>query len=356
MIFKNFNDFYSDILKEIDKITYFENELYSITDLYDNFTTSFLDLLNEGELQSNNNSNTIFQSKINTRFNSLYSEFRKCNTEIDFFKLGSLSSEIISNIKKIDLICNINIINRFIDQLNLLPGIIHSYLCYNYNGMSEYECIKLIVSKIKDFQNSINEIRSNADLINFISEKTQNNISYTDDQDLGNLELYFQREEISFKGNLSIMSTINELYEDLCNIFNVSLTEYELKILKIESGTLFLNLEGHEQIIELIKTVLPFLGGYYLNKFTKQGKLETDLKNVMNALELAKMAEEVGLTFDENHKEDLEQMVGKIISSAKKIVTKGKVCINGSTIGSDDTSQKLLEDSSSTTPETTTTE
>lgn len=346
MIFKNFNDFYSDILKEIDKITYFENELCSITDLYDDFTTSFLDLLNEGELQSSNNSNTIFQSNINTRFNSLCSEFRKYNTEIDFFKLGSLSNEIISNIKKIDLICNINIINWFIDQLSLLPGIIHSYLCYNYNGMSEYEYIKLIVSKIKDFQNSINEIRSNADLINFISEKTQNNISYTDDQDLGNLELYFQKEEISFKGNLSIMSTINELYEDLCNIFNVSLTEYELKILKIESGTLFLNLEGHEQIIELIKTVLTFLGGLYFTKYTKQGRFDTDLKNTMNLLELTKMAEEIGLTVDNTDKENLQSMLAKVVSSGKKIVTSGKLSIDGSTIGSDDTTQRLLEDCS----------
>ena len=73
------------------------------------------------------------------------------------------------------------------------------------------------------------------------------------------------------------LASINAIYEELAGLANVSTTEYPLRIVEIESGSLLIDVLGYPRIIEIIKTWIEQVVACFWRNFTTEGKIESIL-------------------------------------------------------------------------------
>lgn len=131
------------------------------------------------------------------------------------------------------------------------------------------------------------------------------------------LDVEFDLEEFN-----SVLDSINKVYYELGNIMypNMGGTQYEkLKIIKIESGSIWSILFGNENILSAVAKFLNKTIDLIFNKFTTEGKLsrQQGMNNaIKDSLEMAKTLEEMGYNIDES-KENIQKA---FLCSTKNLV------------------------------------
>ena len=93
------------------------------------------------------------------------------------------------------------------------------------------------------------------------------------------LEIYLS-SETDFLLFLEKANSLEQIYEELCHLFNVSAKQEPLKIIKIESGTAWLWLKGNLPIITAMRSVIEKAAHYFYRNYTDEGKLSTIPKKV----------------------------------------------------------------------------
>jgi hypothetical protein len=96
------------------------------------------------------------------------------------------------------------------------------------------------------------------------------------------------------------LDAINSIYTELCQLLNVSTTEYPLKVIMIESGSLWVKLFGESKIIGLVTDFLREGGKYIYYNHTKDGRNEKEIINIEKKTALLK-----------NTVKALEEILGK---------------------------------------------
>jgi len=120
------------------------------------------------------------------------------------------------------------------------------------------------------------------------------------------------------------LQSIESIYKELCDILNVSLIDYPVEIVKIESGSLFAKLIGNNKIIELIASCIEASALFMYRNYTKEGKL-TSLSRKVEAIESV-------LNLSGNLKEqdiNVEEMSEHIQKSSITIAKELDVLISG---------------------------
>ena len=131
------------------------------------------------------------------------------------------------------------------------------------------------------------------------------------------LDVDFNLEEFN-----SVLESINEVYYELGNIMysNIGGTQYEkLKIVKIESGSIWSILFGNENILFAVAKFLNKTIDLVFNKFTIEGKLsrQQGINNaIKDSLEMAETLKEMGYDIDES-KEHIQKA---FLCSTKNLV------------------------------------
>lgn len=144
---------------------------------------------------------------------------------------------------------------------------------------------------------------------NFLSLYTdkKNNIEKEKTMEIQLLDVEFNLEEFN-----SVLESINEVYYELGNIMypNIGGIQYEkLKIVKIESGSIWSILFGNENILAAVAKFLNKTIDLVFNKFTIEGKLsrQQGINNAINdSLEMAKTLKEMGYEVDSS-KENIQK-------------------------------------------------
>lgn len=144
------------------------------------------------------------------------------------------------------------------------------------------------------------------------------------------LDVEFDLEEFN-----SVLDSINKVYYELGNIMypNIGGTQYEkLKIVKIESGSIWSILFGNENILSAVAKFLNKTIDLIFNKFTMEGKLTRQQginSEIKDTLDMAKTLEEMGYNIDES-KEDIQKA---FLCSTKNLVNiaskSAKIKVNG---------------------------
>lgn len=120
----------------------------------------------------------------------------------------------------------------------------------------------------------------------------------------------------------SVLDSINKVYYELGNIMysNIGGTKYEkLKIIKIESGSIWSILFGNENILSAVAKFLNKTIDLVFNKFTIEGKIsrQQGISNaIKDSLEMAETLKEMGYDVDES-KEDIKKA---FLCSTKNLV------------------------------------
>ncbi len=121
----------------------------------------------------------------------------------------------------------------------------------------------------------------------------------------------------------SFLSYLDNLYQNLSKAFVIHYDEFPLKIVKIESGSIWSKLFGHEKLIELIKDLLFGLGNYIRDLQTGQidrEKFENKIKKAGLVLDLVEKAKSVGL--DEKNQVLIEKVFNQSITDIAKLIPK----------------------------------
>ena len=144
------------------------------------------------------------------------------------------------------------------------------------------------------------------------------------------LDVEFDLDEFN-----SVLDSINKIYYELGNVMypNIGEIHYEkLKIVKIESGSIWSILYGNESILLAVAKFLNKTIDLVFNKFTLEGKISRQQginNSIKDSLEMAKTLKEMGYDIDES-KEDIKKA---FLCSTKNLVNiaskSGKIKVNG---------------------------
>ena len=66
--------------------------------------------------------------------------------------------------------------------------------------------------------------------------------------------------DLDFGDVIQKLSAVNEIYSELCNLMGISLSDYPLGIVKLESGTLWLKIQGAFKAVKLMRDIM---GSYF---------------------------------------------------------------------------------------------
>jgi hypothetical protein len=164
-------------------------------------------------------------------------------------------------------------------------------------------------------------VESYKNVKNFMS-KTENKLEQSESEKM--LKLYFYDEHAKIDDYISNFTAINDIYEIMCQIFNISSSEYQLRIVKIESGSLFENFLGADSAIEAISYLFKKIVDLVFNKFTFEGKVlrhKQILDFLKEDVEVIEKYRELGVAINFDN-EEIDKLHYKLIKSMGNLVGK----------------------------------
>ncbi len=288
------------------------------------------DIINEG--------NSRKLSSIQTHIKNLINNIKlRIKPKVFFRNFEILQEDYILFIKTINQ--NSEIESYIRSQFSLFEEAYERFIGkYDYNStVNLITCAKVFVNILFTF----NQVNS------FIIKNLQQSYDFELDETLSSFSLFID-SDYTFKEFIQKLEAIQALYSELCFISDISEVDFPLRIIKIESGSLWVKIFGESRVIETIISLIKDAKEYGYRNLTKEGKIEAEQQNfkaLESALELRKKLQEANIDvkeFDEGIKKSsivIMNNLNTLLSGEKKIK------LNGELIESDDTTQKLLKGS-----------
>lgn len=118
------------------------------------------------------------------------------------------------------------------------------------------------------------------------------------------------------------LNSINKIYTELCNLLSISINDYPLQIIKVESGSLLAKIFGESKIVDLIVHLIKEFTGYIYRNFTQEGKILSiprKVESIESIINLSKKLQEIGIDI-EPLKQDLQKSTLEITHDLSKLV------------------------------------
>lgn len=124
--------------------------------------------------------------------------------------------------------------------------------------------------------------------------------SYREHIEIANFEtasLFFPNA-LGLEELIQRLQALKEIYTESCQVLNISESDYPLQILKLETGSWYVELAGYPKAIDLMLEGIRAAAKQLFQRYTRAGKLEampTRVENLESLLELQKRMKESGL-------------------------------------------------------------
>lgn len=89
------------------------------------------------------------------------------------------------------------------------------------------------------------------------------------------------------------LQSIENIYDELCMLINVSKSEHPIQILKIESGSLWAKIFGESKVIGLMTSFIESGAGFVYRNYTAEGKLSAIPRKVEAVESILKLSEQL---------------------------------------------------------------
>lgn len=145
------------------------------------------------------------------------------------------------------------------------------------------------------------------------------------------------------------INNLEELYSNLCLSFNVSTSEYPLRVVKVQTGSLWIDVIGHTAVISAIIWFLTAVVKFIYRNYTLEGKISSiprQLESANAILQFTEKLEAQGIDTTKN-KEQLQLVTAQITNNLNQLVLdQPKLSINGETLSvGDELEKKYLKES-----------
>lgn len=336
MIFNDVVEWYDEILSNYRAIDELRMQLTNALKAYEEASICIIEPNYDRSISNTNYDN--YRNQLANRLGSVTDGLQKIN----FLKVGKclLRLESLKNENEF--------ISKPLDQLikcvEYNSNLIHTYLNTPYE--SKFKYLIGVIQSLNMTITSIDNVKSIGDYLRDINLAIQSDNEYSESA----IEIRLYREELNVKEISIYMDTVNSIYERACTLFNVSTSDYELKPIKMESGSWYEKVFGHPSVIKFIEELLDKAIRFIYRNYTREGKLSEN-KNRIEALkegiELMELCKKHDIN-TEVAKEVIEENLNVLCLDVYKLTTgNSKIAINGKIhdIGKE-ISKSLLEEKS----------
>lgn len=306
----NYYSFVNDKLEEMNKVF---NILFDWKEKYNDKCEHILNkILTSKTTSSGNETHYIIQNGgIVKSFDEVMEELQKSFNAITVtIKYGAIKKEIETY--KAENKIGADYIEEFFGHTDYMLEVYQEWI---QNLKSKEHAIRL-GEQITKYENIFSTCKNVYE--NFLSLYTDNEEAESQKTiEIQLLDVEFDLDEFN-----SVLDSINKVYYELGNIMypNIGETQYEkLKIVKIESGSIWSILFGNENILSALAKFLNKTIDLIFNKFTIEGKLSRQQginSAIKDSLEMAETLKKMGYEVDDS-KADIQKA---FICSTKNLV------------------------------------
>jgi hypothetical protein len=170
----------------------------------------------------------------------------------------------------------------------------------------------------KDLYDSILIYR---DFVSLIKDDLESAIDIPQDNKAAS---FFFHSTTEYEEFLNKLLALDRLYSELCLLVNVSKSQYPLRVIKIESGSLWIKLFGESKVITLLTSLIESAASFFYRNFTNEGKI-TSLPRSVEAIEsilsLTKKLEAEGIDVSAS-KDNLQKAAVIVSAQLNKLLLK----------------------------------
>lgn len=130
---------------------------------------------------------------------------------------------------------------------------------YDYQLSRKQEDMLLLLNNLNELKTARANFQTTLRFIEKADSLLEREISENDMNSYLTIKL---GTDLDIKSIGEVINSINEMYEYLCGMLNISINEYPLLPAKIESGSLFSKISGHTNVIKLLEHLLKSLAFY----------------------------------------------------------------------------------------------
>ncbi|QXE20008.1 hypothetical protein [Clostridium sp. 001] len=321
-------DFYEELLNEMQNLSAYNDTLSGLLNEINKNQDNLLNLIYPDTFDINN-ANIL--GELSSRKAAVISCVQKFAMDFDILgnhqKLIRSRDAIETIFKKyqLELEDEKNKIINLLDEYDQVTSTIYQYVKSRSNSI-----IVELINKTSLIVNNYNKFVSNYQNIKSFMLKTENKIEEKEDEKI--LKLHFYDKHINPEYFIKNIQAVKNSYEIMCQILNVSLSEHELKILKVESGSLFLSIIGSASVISAFAFLMKKTIDLVFNKYTFEGQV-LRCKQILDLLgkdaEITEKYKKLGIDINEenaykyNYK--LVKSIGTLVRQTAKVKIDDKI-------------------------------
>jgi hypothetical protein len=277
----------NEIIEKLRKLQYILNENESFFEVIRNLSNFYPTLAQYlDEIIDNDFEKIDYKGSRQHHFSS------KISAYLSNLKIGTVFIELqkmIDEISKLNTeLSNANFpFPLLIDKLRKL-FILFEESFGNY-GFKNTFALAQLASSITDI---VENIRN---LTYFLNESTQPAIKLQNDE--SELSFYFTTST-EYKDLIIKLTALEQLYNEICRLLNVSTSQFPLRLVKLETGSWWIKVFGESKVITAIIGFAEKSVSWFHQNYTVDGKISKipkDLEVIDRMLELSKSLEENGI-------------------------------------------------------------
>lgn len=140
-----------------------------------------------------------------------------------------------------------------------------------------------------------------------------------------NTALLLKPTSNSLKNYINIMTDLNEIYARIADFMGTTINEKNnLKIKKIESGSLFQIISGDPEVLAATISFLGIISKLFYNEYNKRNEIMKHKKiaeAIKNDFEIFELAKKQGIEVPDSSKEDLQHSLEVLTKDSRNLLT-----------------------------------
>ncbi|WP_190645711.1 hypothetical protein [Oculatella sp. FACHB-28] len=197
-------------------------------------------------------------------------------------------------------------INELIHELggdhNLFAGLLNHLENFSesYERFLRKDSYRYVIDIVYSAKNSIESFET---IVGFIDSLRRNLLEQVEYGESFQEMTIFLTSSYLCKEFIEKLNAIQEIYSELCLLINVFELEFPLKIIKIESGSLFAKNFGEAKVINILGELVKDTISFFYRKYTNEGKIQAISRQtevIESVLELNKKLEQAGIDTSES--------------------------------------------------------
>lgn len=298
-----------DTVKKQNNLIHFLHKISSYNDTYIDFYKKLRNSYKVNDMKTSYQSMHELVNQIKKQDSQTLSEIRKYRPFDLFTQLQSL----INGLKQIDIFGEDldNFLNEDIQKLIDLHTDAYSEKSFD-EIFSFVSYCNPFVTKLNRYVYTAEVFKANMQLeLETIPEKNK----------IVDIQIVNKQNDIeSFS---KFLFFIDNIYQDMCKAYVIHYNDFPLNIIKIESGSIWAKLFGHESLVQLIRDLIFGLAGYIRD--LQSGKIdrerfENSIKKADLVLDLIGKGKEYGLSSE--NQGQLEKIFTKAINNLSNALPK----------------------------------